>query len=414
VTGRGERSVRRRAFAVLGACLVMDGFDVQAMGYAAPALVRDWGVSRAEMGPVFSAALAGLFLGSILAGMLADRIGRRPVLLGATCWFAAFTLLTAYAGSIPALLAARFLAGLGLGAIMPNATALVGEHSPPERRIALMMIVTNGFMVGAVLGGFASAWLVPALGWRSVFQVGGLLPLAILAPMYRWLPESPEFRAGARAKGVPILRLAREGRAVGSALLCAVSFLNVLNAYFVSSWLPTVVRDAGYPTSTAVLVGTAVQMGGALGTFALGAIARRVGIVPLLAACFGVAAASLAVIAHPALPLTALVAVAFVVGWGIFGGQPGLNALAATYYPTDLRATGVGAALGVGRFGAILGPLAAGELMRRHWSSQELFQLAAAPAAAAMVLILAMRWVLASRGAAPGAARAGSPATPST
>jgi AAHS family 4-hydroxybenzoate transporter-like MFS transporter len=174
------------------------------------------------------------------------------------------------------------------------------------------------------------------------------------------------------------------------------------------------VRDAGYPTSTAVLVGTAVQMGGALGTFALGAIARRVGIVPLLAACFGVAAASLAVIAHPALPLTALVAVAFVVGWGIFGGQPGLNALAATYYPTDLRATGVGAALGVGRFGAILGPLAAGELMRRHWSSQELFQLAAAPAAAAMVLILAMRWVLASRGAAPGAARAGSPATPST
>jgi AAHS family 4-hydroxybenzoate transporter-like MFS transporter len=412
MTGHGGQGSRARAFAALGACLVMDGFDLQAMGYVAPALIRDWGVSRAEMGPVFSAGLAGLFLGSILSGVLADRIGRRPVLLAATLCFSVFTLATAHAGSIPALLPIRFAAGLGLGGIMPNATALVGEHSPPRQRVALMMVVTNGFMVGAVLGGLVSAWLVPAHGWRSVFHVGGAVPLAILAAMFAWLPESREPRAGRRDS--PIAGLVREGRAAGTALLWTVGFLNVLNAFFVSSWLPTVVRDAGFSTSIAVLVGTAVQVGGMIGTFALGGIVQRVGLVPLLASCFGLAAASLAVIAHPALPLPLLVVAAFAVGWGIFGGQPGLNALAATYYPAGLRATGIGAALAVGRFGAILGPLVAAELMLRHWSSQELFQLAAVPAAASMVLIVALRRWVQPRGAASAGAEAGSPATRAT
>jgi AAHS family 4-hydroxybenzoate transporter-like MFS transporter len=403
-----------RVLAVLGALLVMDGFDLQAMGYVAPALIREWGISRPEMGPVFSAGLAGLFLGSILCGMLADRLGRRPVLLGATLCFSAFTLATAHAGSIPALLAIRFGAGLGLGGIMPNATALVGEHGPPGRRVARMMIVTNGFMVGAVLAGLASAWLVPARGWRSVFHLGGAIPLAILAAMLAWLPESSELRGARGGRGLTPVGLVRGGRAAGTALLWTLGFLNVLNAFFVASWLPTVVRDAGHSTSVAVLVGTAVQVGGMIGTFALGAVVERVGLVPLLAACFGLAAVSLAVVAHPALPLPALFAVAFAVGWGIFGGQPGLNALAATYYPADLRATGIGAALAVGRFGAILGPLAAGELMHRGWSSHELFQLAAAPAALSALLIVALRRAVQAPGAASAAAADGCPARRAT
>jgi MFS family permease len=272
---------RRAAFAVLGACLVLDGFDVQAMGYVAPAIIAEWGIPRAAMGPVFSAGLLGLFLGSVAFSMLADRIGRRPVLLGATAWFGALTLLAARAGSTSELLALRFLAGLGLGAIMPNATALVGEYTPPQRRIAVMMVVTNGFMVGAVLGGVASAGLVPAHGWRSVFLAGGLLPLALLP-------------------------------------------------------------------------------------------------------------AGLAAIATPGLPLGALFALAFAVGWGIFAGQPGLNALAATSYPTDLRSTGIGAALGIGRFGAIFGPVAASALMLRGWSTAEILRTAALPALASAAVVVAM------------------------
>src|SRR5512138_202784 len=184
-----------RAFSVVAACLVMDGFDLQAMGYAAPALIQAWGIPPAALGAVFSAGLLGLFLGSILFGMLADRIGRRPVLILATAGFAACTLLTARAGSLPELVAARALAGLGLGAAMPNATALVGEYSPRSRKIATMMIVTNAFLVGGILAGAASAWLVPRWGWRAIFWVGGLLPLVALAAMVRWLPESLQLLA---------------------------------------------------------------------------------------------------------------------------------------------------------------------------------------------------------------------------
>ena len=166
-----------------------------------------------------------------------------------------------------------------------------------------------------------------------------------------------------RREGIPIVQLFRGGRAAWTALLWAVNFMNVLDAYFVASWLPTVVREAGHETSTAVLVGTAVQTGGAIGTIVLGLVLQRVSFVPVLAACFATAAASLVLVGQPGLPLAALAGVAFLAGWATFGGQPGLNALAATHYPTDLRSPGLGAALGVGRFGAILGPLVAGAVM---------------------------------------------------
>ena len=413
------------AFAVLGAVLVLDGYDVQVLGYAAPAIIEEWGIPKTDLAPVFGTGLFGLFLGSILGGMAADRWGRRPVLLGATALFGVFTLLVAQAGSLGELLGLRLLSGLGLGAIMPNATALTGEYSPRRRRIATMMIVTNGFLVGAMLAGFLAAWLIPARGWRALFLAGGVVPLALLVPMAVLLPESLQFLAlrgrhperiarwlrlvgwsapageeiryvaeEEAGRGIPLAQLFREGRAPGTLLLWAVNFLNVLNAYFVASWLPTVVREAGYQTSTAALVGTAVQAGGAIGTVVLGLVMQRTGFVGVLTGCFAAAAVNLALFGQPGLPLWGLVVTAFLAGWGIFGGQPGVNALAATWYPTDLRTTGLGAALGVGRLGAILGPLVAGALMLRHWSTQELFQAAAVPAALAAALVLSLRWVI--------------------
>jgi AAHS family 4-hydroxybenzoate transporter-like MFS transporter len=419
-----------RAFSVIAGCLVMDGFDLQAMGYAAPALVRDWGIPPAALGGVFSAGLLGLFLGAILFGALADRLGRRPALLVATAWFAACTLLTARAGSLPELVVARALAGLGIGGVMPNATALVGEYSPRRRKVATMMIVTNAFLVGGILGGALSAWLIPRYGWRSVFWAGGLLPLAALAAMLQWLPESlqllvlrgrspssvarwlrrvdpaaprgPGVRYTAseeRREGFPVLQLFRERRALGTTLLWAASFLNVMGAYFVSSWLPTLLSRAGHATTVAVLTGTALQLGGAIGTVVLGLVQRKVGLVPLLAGGFATAAVSLAVIGTPALPLAFLVGFVTLAGVGLLAGPPMLNALAATWYPTDLRSTGVGAGLGVGRFGAILGPLVASELVARQWSMEGLFRAAAVPALLATAVAAALPWVLGARGA---------------
>ena len=436
IDARGLGPFQIGVFFLFGLFLIMDGFDVQAMGYVAPAVIADWGIAREDMSWAFSSGLGGLFIGAIVFGMAGDRLGRRPVLLASTVAFSVFTLLSGLAGSLSQLVVIRFFAGLGLGAILPNATALIGEFSPRRLRIATMMIVTNGFTVGAMIGGFLSAWLIPAYGWRAVFFVGCAIPLALLLPMYAWLPESLQFLAlrrndsreiakwlkhvdpaapvdestaftigEAKAKGFPILKLLTDGRAGGTVLLWAANFLNVLNAYFISQWLPTIVNGAGYSTQTAVLVGATVQTGGVLGTIIIAGILPRVGFIPILSLCFATACAGLFVLGNPALAVWALFVVAFLTGWGIFGGQPALNALSATFYPTDLRSTGIGAGLGVGRFGAFLGPLIAGDLIARQWTDQSLFHAFSVPALIATVSVLLMIPAM-SRSVRSGAAAA--------
>jgi AAHS family 4-hydroxybenzoate transporter-like MFS transporter len=407
------------AFILCGLFLVMDGFDVQSMGYVAPAIITDWKIARETLGPVFSSGLVGLFIGSMLFGMVGDRIGRRRVLLGATVAFSVFTLLSGRATSLTELLIIRFFAGLGLGAILPNATALIGEFSPKRMRIATMMIVTNGFTVGAAFGGFLAAWLIPLYGWRSVFYVGGVVPIVLLVPMYLWLPESLQFLAlrrndtreiakwlkwidptvavdgttrfvlpEARAPGVPIAHLFADGRAATTALIWVANFMNIVNAYFIASWLPTVVRDMQYSTSIGVLVGATVQAGGVIGTLAIAGFLARVGFVPVLVACFAVETVAIASIGQPGLSLALLFVAAFLTGWGIFGGQPTLNSLSATYYPTDLRSTGIGAALGIGRIGGIIGPLIGAAMLGAHWSNEAVFYATAVPAAIAALSAL--------------------------
>src|SRR5262249_27622536 len=155
---------------------IMDGFDVQAMGYVAPALVQDWRISKADLGPVFGAGLFGVLLGALLFSMAADKIGRRPVLIGASVFFSVMTLATARASTLQQMLAQRFITGMGLGCIVPNALALVGEYSPRRMRVSMMMIAGAGFTAGAALGGLISAWLIPVFGWRAVFYFGGVAP----------------------------------------------------------------------------------------------------------------------------------------------------------------------------------------------------------------------------------------------
>ena len=176
-------------------CLIMDGFDVQAIGYVAPKLIEEWRISGALLGSVLSAALVGLLFGSILLSMLADRIGRRLVLIGACLFFSVVTLLTARVQSVRELLAIQFIAGLGLGSVMPNALALVGEHCPPRVRVAAIVIVGTGFTAGAMVSGIVSFWLIPRFGWRPIFYMGGAVPLLIGTFMLFLLPESLQFLA---------------------------------------------------------------------------------------------------------------------------------------------------------------------------------------------------------------------------
>ncbi len=416
-----------------GLCLIMDGFDVQAMGYVAPAILQEWHIPNSQFGPVFGAGLFGILVGSLLFSMLADKIGRRPVLIGATLCFSVLTFLTAHAANVNQMLVIRFFAGSVLGAIMPNAVALVGEYSPRRLRVTIMMAVGNGFTAGAAFGGFIAAWLIPHYGWRSVFYFGAAAPLVIAAIMIVALPESLQFLVLHRKhlkqamnwlgridpsapaqpsryfideqerKGVPWIRLFQEGRAVGTILLWIVNFMNLLNVYFLASWLPTVAKQAGHAMGTSVLVGTMEQLAGMIGGFTLGWFVRRLGFVPVLTSCFALGCINVALIGQPGLTLPLLITVVFLAGFGIVGGQTAINALSATYYPTDMRATGIGAGLGIGRIGAIIGPVVGGVLMGLHWPTNKLFLAAAAPAFVSAFVMLGMHWVLKSQ--APTAAR---------
>jgi AAHS family 4-hydroxybenzoate transporter-like MFS transporter len=412
-------------FFLCGLCLIMDGFDLQAIGYVAPALVRDWKIASSSMGPVFSAALVGVLFGSLGFSMLADRVGRRPVLIAVTLYFSVLTFLTARVNSVDQLIMIRFLGGLGLGGIMPNAMALVGEYSPARSRVISMMVVSNGFTLGAAFGGPIAAYIIPHYGWRGVFYFGAVTPLLITLLMVLWLPESlqylalrgsdkrklagwlrrvdPEVQVGAATqyvsdedvkKGVPMVQLFHDGRALGTALLWVVNFMNLLNLYFLSNWLPIVVSTAGYSNSVAVNSAAVLQVGGVIGTLVLSLLMHRIGFSTVLTMSFTLACVSIALIGQPSLSLAMLFVVVFLAGFGIPGSQAGLNAFAATYYPTDLRSTGVGSGLGIGRIGSIIGPLIGGMLLARHWTARDLFLAAAIPALISAIVMFMLRWVI--------------------
>src|SRR6185312_11096600 len=171
-----------RLLLTCAAVLFLDGFDTQAIGYVAPVLAREWGLSKAALGPVFSAGLFGLMIGALLFGPLADRVGRKKIIIFSTLAFGIGTLITALVNDVNTLLAIRFLTGLGLGGAMPNTVALTSEFGPHRRRATMVMVMFVGFSIGAALGGLLAAALIPQLGWRSVFVVGGALPL-ILVPI---------------------------------------------------------------------------------------------------------------------------------------------------------------------------------------------------------------------------------------
>lgn len=368
--------------ALCALCQVMDGFDTQIIGYLAPALAAAWHVPPPQLGPVFSSGLVGMLLGASLLGASADRFGRRPIIIFATLLFSVFTLASVLASSPVELMAFRFVAGIGLGAVIPNTMALVGEFAPAEKRVTVMMLTSCGFVFGATVGGFISAIMLPRWGWQSPLYVGGFVPLVIALFMFFRLPESTLFL---RAKTQPVdttvtpvvantpnglLRpltaLFFKERRTGTLVIWSLFFLNMLTLFLTSSWLSTAFHMSHYSAFESTIFATAFQLGGVIGTIGFAILIRRYSFSRVLPFMLLVGASATALLGHAILQKEfALVACLTVVGGiCVVGGQCVINALGAHYYPTAIRATGMGIALSVGRCGSIIGPLIGGELLK--------------------------------------------------
>jgi AAHS family 4-hydroxybenzoate transporter-like MFS transporter len=423
-----------RLLLICAAVLFLDGFDTQAIGYVAPALARQWGLTKGALGPVFSAGLFGLMIGALVFGPLADRIGRKKIIVFSTLAFGIGTLVTSLVQDVNTLLAIRFLTGLGLGGAMPNAVAMTSEFNPRRRRATMVMIMFCGFSVGAALGGLLAAALIPQFGWRSVFVVGGAAPLLLVPILALRLSESVRFlaltgRANARVAqllglinpkavfapatqfvvhepeltGLPVLHLFKDGRTLVTLLLWVVFFMSLLDLYFLSNWLPTVLNDLGASVSGAAAIGSMLQVGGVVGTFALGSIIDRFSF-RALALVYFIAVFAVGAIGQLGHSVVLVALAIFAAGFCIVGGQIAANALAAAFYPTSVRATGIGWALGIGRVGSIVGPLVGGALLTMKWSTAEVFMAAAMAALCAAIAAFSLSRIAGMGGSGKAAA----------
>jgi AAHS family 4-hydroxybenzoate transporter-like MFS transporter len=399
-----------------GALVFMDGFDAQAMGFVAPALMAQLHITRAALGPVISMGLFGMMIGALVGGPVADYFGRKPVLVACSFAFGTFTLLTSTADSLQSLTIFRFLTGLGLGGAMPNAISLTSEYMPKRLRATAVTIMFSGFSLGAAVGGFVAAALISRYGWQSVFVVGGIFPIVIGAIAFVALPESIRFlllKGGDRAKvtrylsriapqsapfgdvsigidehkskGFVVTQLFKERRGPVTLLLWVMFFMNLLDLYFLNSWLPTVMNDDGIPLQTAIIITTLFQIGGAVGAVLLGRLIDRLLSFKILAWTYLSAAACIFLIGEAGASIGLLVITVFAAGVCVVGGQTSANALAAEFYPTAMRSTGVGWALGIGRIGSIIGPTLGGILLSGAAQTRQVFWLAAIPVLIATV-----------------------------
>jgi AAHS family 4-hydroxybenzoate transporter-like MFS transporter len=391
-----------------GVIVFMDGFDAQSIGFVAPALATDLGIEPSAMGPLFSSGLLGMMLGALGFGWLADRVGRKPVLIACTMIFGLGALLSAASASYEELLAYRIFTGLGLGGAMPNTIALTAEYTPKRIRATTVMIMFCGVTLGAAAGGFASAALIESFGWRSIFLLGGVLPCiaALIAAVV--LPESIRFLVLRNAPSERIERIMRklapevplegatfalseppgtaspvtelfaERRAPITLLLWTIFFMSLLDLYFLNNWLPTLMTETGIAIETAAVITALFQLGGTVGALTLGRRIDRNLSFNVLAAAYGAACAAVLAIGVAA-GIVALAVTIFVAGFCVIGGQTGSNALAAEYYPTAIRSTGVGWALGLGRVGSILGPFVGGWLLASAVDFRHVFWAAAVP-----------------------------------
>jgi AAHS family 4-hydroxybenzoate transporter-like MFS transporter len=369
--------------------VLIDGYDIAAIAFAAPYLIKSWGVAPSALGPVFSASLVGILFGSAIFGWVGDRFGRKAALVSSNLLFGAFTLAAAYSTNLDQMFWLRLLAGLGIGGVIPNVVAINTESAPRNLRATLAIIAVGCVPIGGAVPGFVTAVFVAQYGWPILFLIGGIVPIVIAVAALIGLPESikymalhesqrgkmeklvaairPDFKVPTNARfviedekqfpGFNPVYLFRDGLALITPLLWLLFALNLMGFFFLLSWTPTLLTAAKLPPTTAALAGTMLQVGGTVGALVLCWWLQRHRFLAI-SILFMIAVPVVGSIGYAGLTSkTALLTATFFAGFCVLGIQSGINVVGALIYPTSLRANGSGWELGLGRIGSIVGPL---------------------------------------------------------
>ena len=407
-----EKSFTRFQVMAISLCAlinIFDGFDALAIAYTAPAISTEWELSPGALGIVFSAGYLGMAIGAMTLGTLSDYLGRRKMILFSLAMVTVTMGLTSTAQTVEVLLAYRFAGGLAIGAMLASITAITAEYSPDARRNFMICIVQGTYAIGATLGGLLSAYLIEDHGWRSVFAVGAALNAAVFVLVFLLLPESLAFllnkrpaggldranRIIGRLGGTPLQRWPEAGKqgqgSVGvgalfdgemkkwSLLLWTATFTAMFGIYFLMSWIPKVVVDAGMPLDKAIWIGMSINAGGLVGILWLGYRSAISGLRFMVATFMIAAGVLMIVFGLMEAQVAVLMVTAVALGFFGQGGFIGLYSVAARLYPTAVRATGIGWAIGLGRVGAIIGPSIAGVLIGMGWHQSVYFAVLSIP-----------------------------------
>ena len=405
--------LQKTVFALCFLAIFIDGFDLQILPFTAAAILKDLAFSPSLFGTLVSAALLGMVTSGLLCGMLADRVGRRPVILAGMFVFGLFTLAKIFARSYETLLILQFVTGLGLGASFNNLISLTAEYAPLRNRRLILTIVSSSYSLGGIAASYVTAGLLARIGWQGVFVCGGLAAFAVLALLFVWLPESvrqlalrgaPRSRIDAimeriapasvdgwitterRPTNAPLRHLFDRERRVATIVLAIAMMLSLMSGYFVISWSPLLFSMAGVSPARASIAAGMLQTGSVVGALLWGRLMDRFWPPAVLASAAAVSVVCYSALGHVVGTYPLLIVFALVAGMGM-GVQNAYNAFVAALYPTSIRGTAFGAIIGIGRMGSIAGPLLGGALLAAKWPITHLYYL---PAGIAGGMILCM------------------------